>query len=1298
MLEVQKVLFDSGALHASYISQSFIDKHKHYFSPILQYYPRRVFMADNVTSALTTHRVRVNLEFSDAKNVTHSGAVNFTVFDMQSNIMIIGLPDIIRTFGTLFIGMLSIAIESWDASLITSHEHLLATELEFIRKEIPYGADITFPWKPGLELLAPEDEDTDLPCSFTDALHYMELGLEDSISEYLEQVNSTKHIDSEFAKQTNVVKLLCEKGLKCFVPHNWEGIKGIPDLELDWKDTLPANMKPRARPVNPKLMENAEKEFKRLRTYFYVDSTSDICSPLVIAPKATKPFIRFCGDYVAVNNHIAIGHYPIPHVQHQLDKLLKFKIFLDIDWANAFHQIRLAPLTSQRLSIQTIWGEVKPLFMPEGIGPASGVLQSTVASLFSDYDEWSVAIFDNLLICAHDYADAYKKLEIILDRCIERNVVLKFSKTWLGFDHANFFGYVVKHKHYELSQDRKDGIMAIPFPNSLKAMQSFLGSALFFKSFMDNYSALCAPLNDTVRKEFDWKDRSSWLQDYEKIFNEFKTSLQGSVAIHYPDYSVEWILRVDASSSGVSAALLMKIPAIAPPATTDPDAALLTITVPISFASQKFSAQASRWSVIEQEAYACFFGVKKFAYYLHCKPFTLETDHNNLIWMEASAVPKIIRWRIYLQSFTFTLRHIPGRLMRIVDHCSRHFSDETVPPEVITAVSEDFILDPLFYLFYNLSVIPDLSIPEDGYTLDDQFPLIEKMEEGQQHLSQIGELTYTPTEALIACHNSRVGHGGHRKTWLLLNKLFPGHIIPFRIVSEYIDECPICQKDRLGMGDALTPLVRHLKRSGPQSTIGLDTLTITPPDKYGNQYLTVIVNHFTKLSAGYASSIHDAKTAAAALHQYFSTYGLVDQIVTDPGSEFRNELMNCLTAWYGVTHVFSLVDRHESNGVERTNREILRHLKALVMDERLKNMWSDNTTLATIFFILNSSVSSETGVVPFHAHFGNKNATYRKLPEGLSSSQTTHEYVKLLDDNLRTIMDISKRYQDNIVADRTAKSDPLLQNKFCQGDFVFFQMNPENPLPNKLHPKYLGPFEVLSQTKNDVECKNLIYGTVSKFHIERLKIFYGTREQAYKLAQIDTDQYIIRRFLSYRGDPDTRTTMEFYVEFEDNSKVWLPWSNDLFDTTFYEDYCERTPELFLLKYRLERAKQVSADINKQVIDQVELADEVFVDLRSYGSEWYKDLNLENMDLARYVLKYVYTEWENHKHRKIWVSCDLLDEHFKVGPMWIKKYGSCKILDAITMTLVDEQFIIDHPNIVSDRYRAAVLEKCHKTLN
>ena len=56
-----------------------------------------------------------------------------------------------------------------------------------------------------------------------------------------------------------------------------------------------------------------------------------------------------------------------------------------------------------------------------------------------------------------------------------------------------------------------------------------------------------------------------------------------------------------------------------------------------------------------------------FAYYLYAKHFILETDHRNLIWMEQSVVPKIIRWRIALQSFNFQLRHIKGKDNQVGD-------------------------------------------------------------------------------------------------------------------------------------------------------------------------------------------------------------------------------------------------------------------------------------------------------------------------------------------------------------------------------------------------------------------------------------------------------------------------------------------------------------------------------------------------------------------------------------------------------------------------------------------------------
>ncbi len=92
---------------------------------------------------------------------------------------------------------------------------------------------------------------------------------------------------------------------------------------------------------------------------------------------------------------------------------------------------------------------------------------------------------------------------------------------------------------------------------------------------------------------------------------------------------------------------------------------------PIVYVSHKFSEPATRWSVIERECYGCYWSVYSTQYYLRCKEFVLQTDHRNLVWMESSEVPKIIRWCIFLQSFTFQVEHIPGAYNRIADALSR---------------------------------------------------------------------------------------------------------------------------------------------------------------------------------------------------------------------------------------------------------------------------------------------------------------------------------------------------------------------------------------------------------------------------------------------------------------------------------------------------------------------------------------------------------------------------------------------------------------------------------------------------
>jgi hypothetical protein len=781
-----------------------------------------------------------------------------------------------------------------------------------------------------------EDAAYPIPCAFTDALHYLEMTPEEAAVEFRSLIDA--HVSAEMrAAIPDFTRFLVEECIDVFVPTSWEGINGIEPIEFQWKENFPERLKPPTRPINPKLFQHAKKEFDRLMGYFYVKSDSPVASPLVIAPKATAPYIRFCGDHVRVNQEIISGHFPIPIVKHELSKIINFKIYVDIDLTNSYHQFRLGPITSARLSVQTPWGQVQPKFMPEGVTPASGILQAAIQEIFKDFDEWTIRIFDNLLVLAHDFQDAFLKFRRVVERCRLRNVVLKFSKTWIGFTEVNFFGFVCKHKSYSLSQQRKDSIVAMPMPDSVKKMQRFLGCALFFSSFIPKYSDLTAPLNDMVRDSFDWNPKT-WKCDYEKVFADFKEVLLKACALFYPDYNLDWVLRCDASDIAVAVVLLQ----IAINANGE------KVDQPLGFASEKLSAHALKWQISEKELYSIVFGVKKFDYELRCKNFIIETDHRNLQWMERSVVPKVVRWRMFLSSFHFMIRHIPGKTNNVADWQSRMYHVKDKVSEILSKV-----------------------------------------------------------------HGGRTGHHGERRTWELLNQHFPGHSIPYRMVSEYVSECGVCQKDRLGMlpPDLLQPVVRSLKPEHARSVVGIDTLTVTPADVHGNQYMLVVVALFSKFVALYPVKDKGALTTAGVLFQFFTTYGGFDAVASDPGSDFMSSVVEHLNQWLGIRHIVSLVDRHESNGVEGTNKLVLRHLKALIMDERILNQWSEPHNVCSIQYVLNSFCSSESGITPYEAMFGSADRSYFQFDDKLGKTSGMHEYVQKLDMSLTTVRTISKEFQ-----------------------------------------------------------------------------------------------------------------------------------------------------------------------------------------------------------------------------------------------------------------------------------------------
>ena len=149
--------------------------------------------------------------------------------------------------------------------------HVDSTSIEEFRNQL-IVVDHSQPWSKANDVLAPEDEETELLVHFKDALTFLGKSRDEAIKDYYNLLET--HVSEEMREKTDIIRLLQTKALSVFVPDELSGIKGIEPLSLKWKDTLPDRMKPKARPINPKLWEALEKEFHRLCDYFYGKSRS----------------------------------------------------------------------------------------------------------------------------------------------------------------------------------------------------------------------------------------------------------------------------------------------------------------------------------------------------------------------------------------------------------------------------------------------------------------------------------------------------------------------------------------------------------------------------------------------------------------------------------------------------------------------------------------------------------------------------------------------------------------------------------------------------------------------------------------------------------------------------------------------------------------------------------------------------------------------------------------------------------------------------------------------------------------
>ena len=110
------------------------------------------------------------------------------------------------------------------------------------------------------------------------------------------------------------------------------------------------------------------------------------------------------------------------------------------------------------------------------------------------------------------------------------------------------------------------------------------------------------------------------------------------------------------------------------------------------------------------------------------------------------------------------------------------------------------------------------------------------------------------------------------------------------------------------------------------------------------------------------------------------------------------------------------------------------------------------------------------------------------------------------------------------------------------------------------------------------------------------------------------------------------------------------------------------------------------------ITEVRPGDTVFLDLRFYGTEWYRQINLPDKDFKTYVVECVYQNWiPRSNQRRITAFVATTDDLFTFDHVDVFEHGSNKVLNPNSMILVDDLLIRRFPRI-TDRGGVKVYRK------
>ena len=438
-------------------------------------------------------------------------------------------------------------------------------------------------------------------------------------------------------------------------PHT---IKLVPDAK-------PSSKPPYQVPIHLRPQVNAE--IDKLVDHGIIEPSDDTtwCAPLVSVRKPDGS-IRLCVDFRELNQVTPLDRHMIPTLPSILDSVGKASVLSKIDLTSGFHQIPLDPEVKNLTTFLTPKGKFRFLRMPFRLKNASSHFQRVMERVLQPVSDFAAVYIDDIIVFSNSWTEHLEHLEAVFQCFQNAGLTAKRSKCSFGMTSLEYLGHKILSGTMAVPQHRATALANFRRPTTKKGLRSFLGSASYYRKFIENFAEMSSLL--TPATSVSSPKHVVWTGERLDAFDWLKVSLCTHTTLTIPSPSDSYSLHTDASGSGVGACLHIIGDGT---------------ELPVAFFSRQLQGAEKRYSVTELETLAIVAAIKHFDFYLYGTSFEVITDHKACTALLNSRAlnTRLRKMALFLQDRDITFTFRAGKLSGNANGFSRQFEDHITSTE-----------------------------------------------------------------------------------------------------------------------------------------------------------------------------------------------------------------------------------------------------------------------------------------------------------------------------------------------------------------------------------------------------------------------------------------------------------------------------------------------------------------------------------------------------------------------------------------------------------------------------------------